>query len=348
MPELEEVFRMATQKVRQDSGALERQVAKQKRAARNRRVGALATVVVFATLALVAYSLTRGGTPGGPATRPTLSIPRGIGASMVDLSTGRSTLLPASIASSGASYYAVSPDHTKLAYSACCNPPDPLFLANVDGTQVRQVTPAGQDAFGAQWSPDGSRLVYQRRDASTQKLGNLFVIDLATGHQTQITHFDQTRSWDWWFTFPSFASDGRSILYQLPRGHLPNHLNRAWDLWSVPVTSGQPSIVRRDAGWGAYSPDGSAFAYLSPVNPKDFTGRRLWITIFEGRGPQALAPAGAGLSWPRWSWDGKQISYASGGSIYVSSVDGSTRKVAAGRTAEWLDDHTLIVGPGGG
>ena len=38
MPEIEEVFRMATQKVRQDPGALDRQVAKQGRVVRNRRV----------------------------------------------------------------------------------------------------------------------------------------------------------------------------------------------------------------------------------------------------------------------------------------------------------------------
>ena len=51
---------MATQKVRQDPGALDRQVAKQRKAARNRRVSAFAMVVVLVAAAVAAYALTRG------------------------------------------------------------------------------------------------------------------------------------------------------------------------------------------------------------------------------------------------------------------------------------------------
>ena len=60
MPDVQEVFRMATQKVRQDPGALDRQVAKQRKAARNRRVGAFAMVLALVAAAVAAYALTRG------------------------------------------------------------------------------------------------------------------------------------------------------------------------------------------------------------------------------------------------------------------------------------------------
>ena len=54
------------------------------------------------------------------------------------------------------------------------------------------------------------------------------------------------------------------------------------------------------------------------------------------------------LTWPRWSPGGPRISYSDDGWIYVVDVsDGSITKVAKGGTAEWFDDHTLIVGPGG-
>ena len=191
--------------------------------------------------------------------------------SMVDLRTGEITPLPASIAASG-SYYAVSPDHTTVAYNACCAQPGPVRVANLDGTQVRQVTAKGWDAYAAQWSPDGSKLVYQQRHASTEKLGNLFVLDVRTGQRTQITNFDQTKSWDWWFTFPSFSSDGRWILFQLPRG---DNTNPIWDLWTVPVTGGQQNLLRRNAGWGGFSPDHKWLAYLSPVDAQSFTGGSL-------------------------------------------------------------------------
>ena len=343
MPDVQEVFRMATQKVRQDPGALDRQVTKQRKAARNRRVSAFAMVLVLVAAAVAAYALTRGESQDVPANGSAISIGAGAGpGTMIDLRTGDVTPLPSSIATAG-TYYAVSPDHTTVAYSTCCNPPEPLYVANVDGTQVRQISAIGQDAFGAQWSPDGSMLVYQQRDGSTQRLGNLVVQDVATGQRTQVTHFE-AQPWDWWFTFPSFAPDGRSVLFQLPRGD-PN--NPIWDLWSVPVAGGEQTLVQRNAGWGGYSPDGTRLAYLSPVDGHDFTGGGLWITSVHGGTPRALVPQGH-LKWVRWSPDGTQISYSDDGSIYVLDVaTGSATRVADGGTAEWFDDHTLIVGTGG-
>ena len=343
MPDLQEVFRMATQKVRQDPGALDRQLGKQRRADRNRRLSVFATVLVLVAATVTAFALTRSDTRGVPANGATISIGPGAGpGTMIDLRTGDVTPLPTSIATSG-TYYAVSPDHTRVAYNACCNPPAPLFVANVDGTQIRQVTPVGRDAFGAQWSSDGSLLVYQQRDGYTYHLGNLVVQDIATGQRTQLTNFDQTQPWNWWFTFPSFAPDGRSVLFQLPRGN-PN--NPIWDLWSVPVAGGKPTLVRRDAGYGGYSPNGKWLAYLSPINGHDFTGLKLWITGVHGGTPRALVAKGH-LGWLRWSPDGTTISYSNGGSIYVMDVaTGSSTRIGAGGTAEWFDDHTLIVGPG--
>ena len=326
--------------------AYERLLRRRERKERNRRLSAGVLAIVLTLLSITALMRAFGNSES-PATEPTPTnsdatpIPRGIG-SLVDLRTGQVTLLPASIATSG-TYYAVSPDHTTVAYNNCCNRPDPLFVANVDGTQMRQVTPAGRDAFGAQWSPDGSLLVYQQRDVYTYHLGNLVVQDIGTGRRTRLTNFDQTQSWDWWFTFPSFAPDGRSVLFQLPRGN-PN--NPIWDLWSVPVAGGKPTLVRRNAGYGGYSPDGRWLAYLSPVNAHDFTGGKLWITSVHGGKPRSLVPGGH-LGWLRWSPDGTRISYSNGGSIYVLDIaTGSSTRIGRGGTAEWFDDHSLIVGPG--
>ena len=268
---------------------------------------------------------------------------------MVDINTGAITPLPASIRASGASYYAVSPDHTEIAYSACCTPPDPLFVANLDGTGIRRVSPPGQDAYGAQWSPDGSKLVYQQRDGETQALGNLFVVDVKTGQQTQLTHFDQTQQWEWWFTFPSFAPDRDVVFFQLPRGSNPYRVD--WDLWGVMATGGEKFLVARNAGWGGLGSWRLSrnLAFISHVNSDDFTGGALQVTSFDVRGTSSRAFVRNGhLTWLRWSPGGPRISYSDDGWIYVVDVsNGSITKVAKGGTAEWFDDHTLIVGPGG-
>ena len=67
MPDVQEVFRMATQKVRQDPGALDRQVTKQRKAVRNRRMSAFAMVLVLVAAAVAAYALTRGESQDVPA-----------------------------------------------------------------------------------------------------------------------------------------------------------------------------------------------------------------------------------------------------------------------------------------
>ena len=344
MPELQEVFRMATQKVDQDNGALERQVSRQRKAARNRQVGAFATVAVFIAIAVAVFALTRSDTQGRPAHSGQSSVPAVTGGmatgSMVDVVTGKITSLPGSIARDG-TFYATSPDHQTVAFNACCTQVGPIMTANVDGTQIHALTPTKSDGYGAQWSPDGSQIVYQQRQAATLLLGDLFVQDVRTGQRTRVTNFDQTRQVDWWFTFPSFSADGQSILFQLPSG---NGDRTTWDLWSVPVGGGQQTLVRHDAAWGGYSPDGKQLAYLAPMDPNDFTGGALWVAPADGGKARALVHS-TGLSWLRWSPDGTRISYSDSGSIYVLNVaTGATTQVAEGGNAEWFDDHTLIVG----
>jgi Tol biopolymer transport system component len=334
MPELQEVFRMATQKVDQEPGALERQVVEQRKAVRNRRVGAVATVVVIVVAAGAVFALTRNDTQGGqPAHSTSIApsiVPGIVRGSMLDLRTGKITHLPASIATSG-DYFAVSPDHTMVAFNRHNIGPGriPVYVSNVDGTQRRSISASGWDGYDAQWSPDGSMLVYQQRNGASRQLGNLFVWNAATGRRTQVTNFDQTQ-WDDWQTLPSFAPDGRSILFQLPRGN-----NGTEDLWSVPVTGGKQTLVRRNAGEGYYSPDGMWLAYQSDSS--------LWITGAHGGAPWALV-RGANPDWVRWSPDGTRISYTDNGSIHVVNVaTGSATKVAEGGRAEWFDDNTLIV-----
>ena len=319
-----------------------------------RRPIAISVLVLFGLFASACTSSTNSASSSSEVTTATLPGGTAYGA-IVDINTGKITPLPPSIATSGSSY-AVSPDHTKVAYNLCCEAPGPLRVANIDGTGIHQVTAPGDplragawDAYGAQWSPDGSKLVYQQRHATTRELGNLFVLDVKTGRRTKITNLDQTERWDWWFTFPNFSSDGKYVLFHLPRG---DNSNPAWDLWSVPVTGGTKNLVRPNVGWGGFSPDGMWTSWLSPVDGQSFSGGELHILTCDGCRPyaeqggasRALVRNGH-LSWPRWSPDGTRISYSDGGSIYVVEVrTGSVSKVAEGGNAEWFDDHTLIVG----
>lgn len=72
MPDVQEVFRMATQKVRPDEGFVDRQLEHQRRRSRNRRVGTYVLVGAIGIVgAIVAFSLGFRGDQQVPATRPT-------------------------------------------------------------------------------------------------------------------------------------------------------------------------------------------------------------------------------------------------------------------------------------
>jgi Tol biopolymer transport system component len=265
----------------------------------------------------------------------------------LDLRTGEKRALADSLA--GGHNYVASPDGTRLAYSSGqgggCEAPG-MTVANIDGTNARTLEPPkGLIMCAPRWSPDGTKLVYQVRDgASGSDVGNLFIEDLSSGRRTQLTNLKLTKAW-WWFRSPSFSPDGRNVIYHLPRSSAQT---TKWDVWSVPVTGGEPTLVIRNATFPMYFPDGKEVAFLSPF-ASDFAGQSLSIAGAQGSRRTLAEPTGAGASiwWPTMSPDGARIAYQDGGSIYVVDVStGHSSKVADGSTAEWLDNNTLIVAVG--
>jgi len=338
---------MATQKVRQDPGAQERLQGRRQRNDRNRRAGSIVAVLVLIAVAAAIFARAQSGTkegpahPGGPPVGP--SQPPTLTNSIVDLHGGTITPLPASFRNGG-SYYAASPDGTRVAFSLCCSRPGSVFVANLDGTGLRdRITPDLVGGMGAQWSPDGTRIVYQQRDFATEELGKLVVHDVGTGHDTTVVDFG-TASNGWWFLFPSFTPDGR-ILYMRPT-------RSSWNLWSVPSTGGgTPTLVQRNVAWGGIAPDGT-LAYVASMCVRctsDFSGRDLMIRPAGGGAPRVLVSGGA-IQWIRWSPDGTRIAYMDSGEIFVVTVASDTiTRVGdggSGTTVEWLDDHRLLIGPG--
>ena len=346
MTELREVFEMVTKQTEPDVDAWREQERRQRRTARNRKLGALAIAAAIGLVAVVVVIRAvdeRTGTQLGGQPSPTGAavLPNRF---FLDLRSGTATPLPDRIPVGF--FYAISPDGTMVATNSCCSGGDPVWVSNLDGTNVRQLTPGSHDGYGARWSPDGSMIVYQGRDGTTQELGNLFVVDVATGRTTRVTDLEP-RSGGAWFLSPSFTPDGESILFQLPRRG-PDVQGTRWDLWVAPVGGGEPTLVRRNAILGAYSPAGDALAFLDPAEGAWTSPSLLWtsptLLVTDGSGDPRVIAEGGAISWPRWSPDGTRIAYADAGRIFV--VDVASRKttmVADGRKAEWLDEDTLVI-----
>jgi dipeptidyl aminopeptidase/acylaminoacyl peptidase len=138
------------------------------------------------------------------------------------------------------------------------------------------------------------------------------------------------------------------VIFHLPRDSTET---TKWDVWSVPVTGGDPTLLLRNAAFPMLNPglgpEGQAIQFVLPQT-NDIVGQSLMTGRPFPRSDIRLTLVEATFSiwWPAISPDGGRIAYEDGGSIYV--FDLFTREpseVAEGSTAEWLDNDTLIVTP---
>jgi len=118
-----------------------------------------------------------------------------------------------------------------------------------------------------------------------------------------------------------------------------------WDLWSVPVSGGEPTLVVRNASMGVYAPDGETLAYLD--SPRGgWTSSRLMVADADGSDPRLLVE-GDQIEHPRWSPDGTRIAYSDsdGGHVVDVSTGEASLVTADAGVLDWFGDDMLLVAP---
>ncbi len=352
MPEPKEVFEMVRNLTEPVRGAWEEQVRRQRRVARNRKIGAIALTAALAVVA--AWFVVNGSdatnqgketnkVAGRPATLPSKP-----GVYLFDLETGQATrvagILPPGYDSPG---IAVSPDGTMVAYRGTDTEGKwVIYVGTVDGTNIRaleKTAAIAEGPIGAQFSPDGSQIAYQEK-GSGHWVGDIDLVDVATGEVTRLTHLKPVAS-GLWYMGPTFSPDGQTVFFTRPNG---DYVHQSWSLWSVPASGGTPRLVLRDAIGGRVSPDGRTIVYFEP-SPSLETGflGEMWLANADGTDTRRLAGARGDVFSARWSPDASKIAYTKQGDAYV--VDVTTGEVLrvledTDKFPEWVDDHTWIIG----
>lgn len=281
---------------------------------------------------------------------------------LLNVETGERTRMAEGLVSPTADAFVPSPDGTRLAFATCKNTPcssrrDELTVANIDGTDVRSLVSLGSadatykvetpNVSVARWSPDGSKLLYQEEPSVgiPPVVGNLFVLDLASGRRTQVTNLKLKANW--YLLWAQFSPDGRNVIFQLPRD---SWSVTKFDVWSVPVSGGKRTLLLRDASFAVPFPDGEKIAFVPDAS--DFSGRSIAIADSHGH-RRTLVEAKEAIWAPAISPDGTRIAYVDGfsawlipNSLYVVEVStGEATSVAEAHAAVWLDNDTLIVTP---
>jgi Tol biopolymer transport system component len=111
-----------------------------------------------------------------------------------------------------------------------------LWSLPATGGGAVPLTPAGERARNPRFSPDGTRVVYQRQ---SKEQWDLWLLDLATGAQRPLTTAPSDER------EPDFTPDGRAVVFASDRtGH--------YCLWSITVDGGVETQLTEEAGAASF------------------------------------------------------------------------------------------------
>jgi len=337
MPDVQEVFRMATQKVRPDPEALERQHQGQRRRVARERAAVYALVAVLVVAGVVVGISTLGSDdvrPAGSGANPTLAPePAEQTLSIVDVGSGTAT---AFTAPPGASDFVFTLDGSMVAYSDLDeNGNAQVFVMDADGSNARQLTHGEGgvgDYGGFDWSPDGSMIAYQR---DTSDDPQIFTVRVSDGVSTRVTNEPQGA-----VDPGGWTPDGGSILFASLNPSI-NH----YSALSLDLTTGQTRLIVPDGSTPELSPDGALIAFNSWLKPHI----RLILANSDGSGRRVIARFDGDDGLEEWSPDSTQIAFVAStdengfGTHVYDLATGKTRFVADGTIESWIDnDHILV------
>ncbi len=158
-----------------------------------------------------------------------------------------------------------SPDGTRIAFERDTDTGKPktnqkydIFLMDVDGSNVQQLTDDRALDGGCTWSPDGGRIAF----TSTRNKGfDIYVMDILTREVEQLTHNPGNRDWA---KKPSWSPNGKHIAYE--QALFGGFLNAGTTIYVMNADgNGAKELVRSDNDWARasprWSPDSKSILY---------------------------------------------------------------------------------------
>ena len=210
----------------------------------------------------------------------------------------------------------------------------------------RQITHLPGGAFNPEWSPDGSRIVFERWAVRARRPDQLYTVNADGGDPRPLATGCTKAAGCLGDDGPAWSPDGTQIAfvrYALPLVHVGREdVPSAADLMLVPAAGGAPRVLRHFAGdplpsHPDWSPDGTKL--VLPLTTKEHPTPQtpfldaLNVLDLASGALRPITPLALGASDPDWSPDGTRILFSSQAGhsqfAYVVRPDGSgLRKIA--------------------
>jgi len=226
--------------------------------------------------------------------------------------------------------------NTKIAFVSDASGKKEVYVADILGGSVRQVTRHRAITVSPRFSPSGELLAYTSYHRGNP---NLYVTNLLQAKTTRAISWRPGLN-----VCGSWSPDGKTMLATLSKDGNP-------DIYLLAANGRILKRLTRNAGINvsaSWAPDGKRFAFVS-----DRSGRpQIYIMDTDGRRARRLTFSGTENTTPAWSPKGDLIAYTglSGGNhhIFIISPDGGdpvqlTRYWGEYESPSWSPDGRQLV-----
>ncbi|HVE71855.1 MAG TPA: protein kinase [Thermoanaerobaculia bacterium] len=202
----------------------------------------------------------------------------------------------------------VSPDGQSIAFTTG-GPREDVFVANSNGSRLRQLTNDGARDRGVIWTPDGKTLYFYSDRGGVYHVWSIRADGSGLAPVTDARDLQRLPTAEA-FVWPEISPDGRRLTAATSEGVALIHLDR-------PLGQ-RADIATRAMVGAAWSPDGTRLAGRS----RDESTRRLGGTAVYSLAAKRVSKLSEEPFWPQWLPDGKRLAVISRDSIRV--IDAQT------------------------
>lgn len=218
---------------------------------------------------------------------------------------------------------------------------DELCLMDADGARVRRITDNPGPDRAPSWGADGTTLAFNSRRAPHADRPQIYAYDLRTGAVVRASDgpVEDQR--------PSVVPGGDAVVFQ--RGTFAT----GYELFRQPLPGGAPEQLTDTPGKinaaGSFAPDGTRLVLQSNRDAAGlFPFGTYVIDRISGSTTRIAPDVTASHDGPRWSPDGRRLTFSAGGDLYVTDLaTGATTAVTTGDDGDsspaWSPDGTKLA-----